>query len=194
MTAGEFTITPRYQRRAQPPQNGSLAIQWQPRGTPRLTTTSKPTDEQCFHHWVPSRPAPGFDRGKVPIPDSPSRQMKSVETCGNRRRIVSAKARAPSRTWAAYFDVDLALPIFLRTPAEQACPMPPRHNPQCGGVSLVWRHRAPEWRDPALPWCRTPPPPQYRCPPPHPPQKLRASTGCAESSAVLADNRRSNPG
>jgi hypothetical protein len=58
MTAGEFTITPRYQRRAQPPQNGSLAIQWQPRGTPRLTTTSKPTDEQCFHHWAPSNPAP----------------------------------------------------------------------------------------------------------------------------------------
>jgi hypothetical protein len=45
-------------------RNGSLAIQWQPRGTPRLTTTSLSTDEQCFHHWVPSHPATGINRGK----------------------------------------------------------------------------------------------------------------------------------
>src|SRR6476620_67209 len=46
----------------------TLAIQWRPRATPRLATTSKPTDEQCFHHWVPSHAAPGIDRGKVPVP------------------------------------------------------------------------------------------------------------------------------
>ena len=76
--ARRFAITPRCQRSTRPPRNGSLAIQWQPRGTPRLTTTSKPTDEQCFHHWVPSHPAPGINRGKVPVPRRPPGGYKNT--------------------------------------------------------------------------------------------------------------------
>ena len=53
MRTVRFAIAPKFLGRRQAQRNGSLAIQWQPRGTPKLTKTSKPTNEQCFHQLGP---------------------------------------------------------------------------------------------------------------------------------------------